>query len=473
MRWQLAFLVALVGCRPAEQSVPPPNPCTMSPPSIDFGEVVSGQRSASRELVLRNDSDQYRVVEVGVPELPFVFVGRPPESVFINAKSSRLFEVAFQPEDGRLRFGELMITELNTREENGLCNFTVPLQGLGSGRVTLNPPQLLFKVEPGQTETQELMINNSRRTPVTITPRVFFTTNPLGGEPITVDSTPVVVPAFGSTAVRVNAVPATPGVVHGAIGITFDDGTALSSEFVLGAGKPVAEVLPSEVNDWRVRYDPGSTPASISKRRLIVRNVGSSGNVNELALRLGMPALSIEAIQGSPQELFVADFGKLGEGLLQGDSTELVMTLWPLSLGPKEFRLKLLVNEPLDTPLDPQEVIEVMVRANVETMPDCSMKVSPATTLQLTPVNGRLEGSVTFTNTGTTPCIVDDPHLSQIVPGYFILSGKTDQVEIAPGASYVITVAGPTQLTSGRVGLLEHHIFNRDSSLDAVELRAP
>lgn len=469
MRWQLALLVALVGCPRPQEPAPIEHPCSVSTTSIDFGEVRSGSRT-SRELVLRNDSPQYKVVDFTVPELPFLFVGQQTGGVFLNANSAKLFEVAFQPDDGRLHFAELSVVDMDKSDNVGRCELTVSLRGLGSGLVTVSPQQFTLRAEPGETRTQELMINNSQRTPVTVSAQVQFREAVTGG-PVTVDSAPLVVPAFGSVPLVVTATPPTPTFVRGNVIFTLaDDGTTRLSEFALVAGKPVAQVMPTELNAWRVPY-----PGNSSTRRLTVRNVGNSGAVEQLKLRTRLPGVSVEAIQGSLQEFSVTESPQLLLGLAQDQSVELEMRLWPLSLGPKEFKVKVLFDDQLNAPMEPDPVIEVMVRANVETMPSCTMTVEPVDTLQLTPVNGRLEGNITFTNTGSTTCIVDDPHLSSTTaPGFFIVSGATTQAEVAAGASYVVTIAGPLQPTSGtRVGALERFIFNRDTQVGSVELRAP
>ena len=470
MRWLLALLVALAGCPRPPDPVPVENPCSVTPTSIDFGEVRSGSRSPSRELVLRNDSPQYKIIDFTVPEPPFLFVGQQAGAIFIPANSAKIFEVAFQPDDGRLHFAELSVVDMDTRYDVEKCELTVPLRGLGSGLVTVSPQQFALRSEPGETKTQELLINNSRRTPVTITAQVLFR-EPVAGELVTVDSGPLEVPAFGSAPLVVRASPSVPTFERGNVIITIvEDGSTRLSEFAVIAGKPVAQVLPTELDAWRVPY-----PGNSSRRRLTVRNVGNSGAVDQLKLRTRLPGISVEAIQGSLQEFSVTESPELFLGLVQGQSVELEVRLWPLSLGPKEFKVKVLFDDQLNAPMEPDPVIEVMVRANVETMPSCTMTVEPQGTLQLAPVNGRLEGSVTFTNTGSTTCIVDDPHLSSTTsPGFFIVSGATAQAEVAAGASYVVTIAGPLQPTSGtRVGALERFIFNRDTQVGSVELRAP
>jgi hypothetical protein len=143
--------------------------------------------------------------------------------------------------------------------------------------------------------------------------------------------------------------------------------------------------------------------------------------------------------------------------------------LLPLSPGPKEFRVQLFFNDP-DRP-----VTEMMIKATAESMPACSMTVQPMTNLQLAPVSdGGIEGSVTFTNTGATPCIVDEARLNTgAIRGFTIVSGEAPQVEVQPGDSYVVTIAGPRPVTPLRIGALEFHIFNSNSVVQNVSVLWP
>lgn len=474
MRCRLALLVALAGCPPAADPVLPERPCSVSPLELDFGEVETGRRSPTRTVTVRNDSPVLRVLGLAALEPPF-FLEIPTNQLLVPAFGTKVFELGFFPRDGRLHLQDLVFTDELAREGDSKCELTLSLRGLGTGRVSVEPSELAFTLEPGEVETKELLIINSRRTPATVSALVQLRQSLAGGDPVTVDPTPVVVPAAGAVRLPVRAAPHAPDLVLGELLVSAEGEAPLRSRFSLRAGKPVAEVLPRQVIDWRVQYDRASQPASFSRRRLTLRNVGSSGTLPALALKLGQPAFTVEALQGSLAELVVLTGNQPLDGLAQGESAELVLHLWPLSVGPKEFRLRLFVDEPLDDPADPLDpVIEVMVRANAEVMPACTMTVEPASSLQLVEANGRLEGGITFTNTGATPCLVDDLHLaSSTLPGYFIESGAAEQVEVLPGASYVIAIAGPVQSLARRVGALEHHIFNRDSRSEVVELLAP
>ena len=119
---------------------------------------------------------------------------------------------------------------------------------------------------------------------------------------------------------------------------------------------------------------------------------------------------------------------QLTSGVSQGQAGELVLHLWPRSVGPREFVLKLFFLEPFPDPSSfpdpPEQALDVRVRADVETLPACTMTVQPARSLQLTEASGGgLEGSITFTNTGLTSCLVDDVHLASPLPNFFIVSG--------------------------------------------------
>ena len=86
--------------------------------------------------------------------------------------------------------------------------------------------------------------------------------------------------------------------------------------------------------------------------------------------------------------------------------------------------------------------------------------------------DGGAEASITFTNEGSTPCLLDDVRMHPY-PGYFISSSFAPQVEVPPGGSHLVTVAGPFRPYPGGVGSLEFHVFNRDSRREWISVYFP
>ena len=291
MRWTLALAVAFLGCPPPPAPPPESASCAASPLELDFGEVDTGRRSATRSVIFRNDSSTFRVLEVTEPMAPFSLGST---QLFVPAYGTTVLEVAFLPRDGRLHFGELLITD---SLHSGECEVRVGLRGLGRGELAMGPARFDLKVEPGDVGTAELMITNSRRQAVELSAQVQLQQSFAGGDTVTVERGPTVVPPLGSLALPVRGAPLAADVVMGNVVVTTQDGETLRSQFRMIAGRPVAEVSPTEVSVWRAPYDPGSQPASFSRRRLAIRNVGNSGNIDALKLRLGLPSVSVEAIQ--------------------------------------------------------------------------------------------------------------------------------------------------------------------------------
>lgn len=472
----LTLVLMLASCTPPAKDPPPPEPgCEVSQTAVDFGEVESRELGRSL-LLIRNLAQRARRVDIAAPLPPFTLT-QPPGRVSISALGSHELIVNFQPNDGLLHLGELTITESNPAPDGEKCDFTIPLSGLGAGGVSIEPTTIDFgHIEPGEIATREIRLHSSRRTPVSFNTLIDPTGGFIGSSLISLSPASGDVPPLGTVVVTLSAEGRIAGVRRGTLTIFSRDaitgrplnmGGELPSQFTIKVGKPAAQVDAPGVDPWRVGFEATSMPASFSTRRIAVTNVGTSGDVEELALAFGLPSVTIESIRGSPSELSI-ETPSLSTGLLQGRKLELALTLTPISLGPKEFKVQLLTNDPV------QPMRELMVRATAETLPACTMTSPPNVAAMALIPDGGAEASITFTNEGSTPCLVDDLHLeSNTAPGYFISSSSAPQVEIAPGGSHVVTVAGPFRTYPGRVGYLEFHIFNRDSHAELINVYFP
>jgi hypothetical protein len=81
-------------------------------------------------------------------------------------------------------------------------------------------------------------------------------------------------------------------------------------------------------------------------------------------------------------------------------------------------------------------------------------------------------GQVSFTNAGTTACVLDDVRLARVFePDFRITDGGVAQVELAPGAVHVVTVEGPAPGGFGSSGALLFHVFNPNADQQFIELR--
>lgn len=477
MNHRLALLVLLASCVPSptnKQPPPaPPNPnCFSVPTEIDFGEVENVQ-SHSAQVLIRNPSASKRTLTFAEVAPPFS-LDAPSGRVDILPFSSQTRTINFNPDNGQLNFGELVITEENPPPDAGVCELTIPLRGLGAGRIGLEPRNLELQVEPGEVAMAELRVVNFRRKPVTYDAQLMIDNDPFTLRNLSFDPASGTIPALESVTLTLRIETGSAGRIVGLIQLSARDAATGADVFTEGGGfsvnvgKPVAEVISDGLDPWRVGYVQPSNPPSYSTRRIVVRNVGSSGLSGNLALKLEQPGFELQAIQGGVDEIAVDVARTLTTGLLQGESAEISLQLGPRSVGMKEFKVQLRLNDPA------RPLIELMVRANVEALPACTMSWQPRAMLQLAPMpDGGQEGSVTFTNDGLTPCVIDDVRLSaDSIGGYSLVSGGAPQIEVPAGESHVVTVAGHGA-TSAPIGSLRFHIFNRDTWDELVQLHSP
>ena len=79
---------------------------------------------------------------------------------------------------------------------------------------------------------------------------------------------------------------------------------------------------------------------------------------------------------------------------------------------------------------------------------------------------------VTFTNTGTTVCLLDDVRLRRPSdPSFHLRAGGVDQRQLAPGEVHTVIISGPDAGSSERTSQLGFHVLNPNGDRQFVELR--
>lgn len=466
-------LTLLASCLVLACSEPPRAPpsapaliesCRATPSALDFGEVEANRQgaSASRTLRVVNHTGVDRELAVVPVAAPFSTESLPG-TFRLAAGATRDVTMSFAPSDGLLHLAELQLVDLAAGD--GACTLEVPLRGLGSGLLSLQPAVLDFGfLRPGSTKSAELIVSNSSRAPITLgAVNVVFDSGPTAPAPVTVrPPASLVVPAHGTLALELLATPQLSGHVAGRVLLTASAAT-LTAPFVLTAGIPEAETFPTSIGPWLVAFDPVTQPHGFSDRPLYFRNVGPTGPSPDADLRL--TSVRVEALgEALAEELQLNVPAQASAGLQSFAVAELRLHLEPRAAGSKEFLLTLGTNSPL-TPL-----LAIPVRATTAVLPGCELSVSPADALRLSPrPEGLSGGTVTFENTGTTPCVLDDVRLAGEV-NFIIERGQVLQVQIPPGERHVVTIVGPRTPTAARVGALSFHVFNPNSRTEFIDV---
>jgi hypothetical protein len=426
-------------------------PCTITAEPLDFGEVEVGDFE-DRRLVVLNSSDVDR--EVTAVPLAFPFNVRPFETLKLQAHSEEPWVVRFAPDDGLLHLDELVL------EGGGQCDFSLPLRGLGGGTITVNPEKLEFTLGANQRVAKEVLIRNSRRTPTTVTLSWSILSGPATalsqGTPAAIE-----IPAGGVIPVPIIATPPSWDPVRAILSINGGP-KRLEVSVTISPSSPRLEVTPRMIDVPQIGFDLISQPRGFAERTFRLRNVGTSGDPNAPRLQL----VSSIGVFGNPDEVEVS-WPPLPSGLAEGESTELTVRMTPLSLGQKTYAVSL-KTEPLAF-----EQVQINTRANA--LPACAVESQPADVLQLADMgDGGLEGVVTFVNTSSEFCVVDNPRFSLGTPeGFAMIEGAFSQGEIAPGNDHHVRIAGPKSADAGTIGKFGFHVFSPNSDVHWIELRSP
>lgn len=439
-------MVGLVGCA-QQQSMDPP--CVLSQASVNFGVVESTGPGKTIKLQLRNNTKNVPRITISPLAAPFgvapsTFEKLPPAA---NVGSVDVV-VSFQPTDGLLHLDEFTI-----QSDDGQCDLTVPVRGLGSGLLRADPAKPEFTMSLGETQTRELRLINTRRVPLTVE-------RPASIPELTVAFPEgFTIPAGGSVPLRITARMLTWSRRDLELLVT----TALDRVTIpisLIPSSPVLEVTPLPPIDIPIiPMDPNSVPPGYSARTFRVRNAGTTNDpsAEKLIITGFKPTDASSDLRVTP-----VSFTQLSEG----QSTDLGVRIVPTATGPRTFEFKLQTNVG-------EFPVTLTMRASL--LPPCKMTISPTDRLTLHDVpDGGLEGAVTFTNVGLNACTVDGVRLGFDTPGEFSVTGAvSQQFKVLPNEQHEVTVSGPRSVDAGVIGALEYHVYQAHSDVQVMPLEAP
>jgi hypothetical protein len=345
------------------------------------------------------------------------------------------------PSDGLEHRGKL---ELHSSD--GGCEGSVELRGLGSGRLAAVPSSLEFKLNPGQIAKQQISLQNSRRTPVRFQLSVDGFSNALG-----VTRTADTIPPGGTITLTVRAAPTLWSQFTDAV-VIFSEKEQLRIPVTVTPTSPSLEVTPLAIDV------PLAAVGDFVDRTFRITNVGNTGDRDAPRLSfMGPPTV----VLGNREE--VEFFPAALPFLAEGQSFELTMRVRFFSPGPRMFQVALFAI--------PEFVARSPLTFTTEakSWQSCTMQVDPRSSLQLQDVgDGGVVGQVSFTNSGSTLCVVDNLRLQS--SALSMISGGAAQAQVPAGSSHQVTIAGPS---SPDAGTLRFHILNMNGLDESLELLPP
>ena len=417
--------------------------------------------TAFTKMRLTNLSASVVVVDLSPLTAPFLLTAlsgarlRPGESMPLD--------VHFTPIDGLLH-----LTRLTASSSNG-CSVEVPVRGLGAGFLSVSADALDFgNLEPGTSKTSRVQLNNTRRTPLTFSAPELLGRGVDGGgvEAFTVSGPlPLTLPPASLTVLEVTARPPSYGRFIARLSAQ-SASTRFDVQLHVTGGAPVARLSPNPLELPLVGFFPGSNPPSFIGRFVTLENLGNDAGAPFSALQFEPPFFKVESLDGGSPADVRPDTDLFFGGVAPGASALLRLSLLPQAPGPRTYRITFFTN-------DAQQPLQVLeVNANVVVLPPCSMQIVPPDLLDLRPApGGGLRGTVTFTNQGTTRCVLDDVRLEAHEPGFFIVDGGVTQLELAPSQRHVVMLAGPDAGPTSFLGVLGYHVFNPGSFRQGLQLR--
>lgn len=416
------------------------DPVIIEPGGLDFGEVDATSISPqSRFVRLTNPSSGDRVCVIEPLGSPFATLQEG--EVVVKGLSAQTISVTFLPRDGLEHRGKL---ELHSSD--GGCEGSVELRGLGSGRLAAVPSSLEFKLNPGQAATQKISLQNGRRTPVRFQLSVESFSNALS-----VTRTADTIPPGGAITLTVRAAQTRWNQLTDAV-VIFEEKEQLRIPVTVTPASPTLEVTPLAIDV------PVAAVGDFVDRTFRITNTGASGDNN--APKLGFMGLPRVAL-GNPEE--VEFFFSSQPLLAEGESFDLTMRVRFVSEGPRTFQVGL--------PALPEFVARspLTLTAEAKSLQPCTMQVDPRVSLHLQDAgDGGVVGRVSFTNSGSTLCVVDNLRL-QSSP-LSMISGGAAQVQVPAGSSHQVTIAGPN---SPDAGTFRFHILNMNGLDESIELLPP
>ncbi len=469
------------------------------PQLLDFGNVPVGE-TLEFDLELRNTTTLAAQGEVGAitgaDAASFAIKNAGlPGLVLVQPMSTAKVTITFSPTEKRMYQARISL-----RGVGGCPPVDALIRGVGSDDVlTWTPNSLDFGlVSPGFESVKNVVFTNLSSVPITLTgivasaPTDYFHRVPTGQ-----DVARFVVPGGGvPTPMKVACSPSGLGA-RPPSNLTFQTGLRKTPTGVISlacrGGGPKIRVNPRpNVSFGRVGYFPGNTTFQVN-RRVNVQNVGvaprppdptfnlylgsvdpGTGTVGQLPLFELTPKNALTEADEFTVSLFSNYDPATGIVPTAGqNSLDLVVTLRPKSTGRKEAELIIFSNDSAD----PE--VKLAVSAEVEQLPPCNYRVSPASAnFGLVTPGITKDLPITITNLGTATgdkCFLSGIDLAAgSNPAYSIVGGPVAEKELLPQESWqvVVRVTPPGPVPTTLTTLSGELQFNV-TSMTAPQARVP
>jgi hypothetical protein len=455
------LLFFLSACAPGER---PPDGLadggcfSFEPEELDFGEVRTAT-SISQKVKVTNHADE--ILFLTAQSFSDAFLVSIDSTPFLSPGREGWLDVRFQPPDGRLHLSEV---EVSVRDR---CKQRFPVRGLGSGRVESSPAQLSFGgLDLDGTKVLELTLTNTKRTAVIfkevklvddVLIRTGFTS------PFSIDvASGFELAPLASRVIRVTAAPPYAGNFTARLLLLTGENELTTTRITMAGGTPIAELSQTHIEVPFVEFTQVPLNRSFVERHFTIRNVGVQNG--GLDLRFEVPSFRVERDDGGAAEN-TFQLVTPAVSISAGAQAPLTLRYLPTDYGVQAFRIVLLTNE-----IDQPERAVTFV-ANSWPAPSCTMSV-PSEAVFRAAADGGSVAEVNFTNQGLTPCVLDDVHVRN-TGVYRVLDGGVEQLQIAPGRSHVVTLAGPPVGGARLVGELNFHLLIPNSANETVRLVLP
>lgn len=449
-----------------DAGTPVPNRCVPTPDDVAFGVLTPGV-AETRTILVRNPTQETLVIAVGEVSAPFTLEsGR----FKLAAGQQQPLKVSVQTTDALAHLARVTFSGGLACEPTSFL-----LSARTVGQLTVSPPQLDFgNVGIGETKTLAVVLTNSTDHDVRLIDAI--STNAV----FTAAVSTLLLGPRQSSVVQVEARPVVFGTTQATLvltGSSFTRGVPLQ----VNGGRAIAQLEPEVIDVPLVPFFPGAPSESFVARTVLLRNLAPPVAPPNAALRITGP-LRVEAIDGGLEELCVGAWSAAGcaapgQGLITGGQALTVpVRISPTSEGPRQWR----VTFPTNDALAPNQ--QVLITATAARPGECQLDVTPRTlVLGAHPAGTPGVGSLTFHNTGSTPCFVDslalvatpdgdaDGGFAPVSPATVELDGGASFLVIDAGSEHVVTVSVtgrfPNSTVVGQVGF---HVLRADSGVEAV-----
>lgn len=458
------------------------------PSVLDFGKVPVGD-SLPLTLPFTNptsiDARGFVGDLTGADAQSFGFAASSPRGEFtVAAMGSADVTFTFSPTEKRQYEAQVVV-----RGAGGCPDVTLTIRGEGTDEVlTWTPSELAYgHVLPGTEKLLQITFTNVSNVPISLSevtsqaPGDFYVVPALGADP-----TRLVVPGGGvPTAMTIACNPAQLGRRDSTLTFKTPLTRVPMGTIALKCtgGGPKIKVTPSPALAFgRVGYFQGAMNYAVG-RKVTVQNVGTTPPMPDLTANLFLGSVASDGTVGqvplftvtplnadtAADEFTVGlgspyDSSKGLEAVAGRNLVDLSVTLTPKSVGMKEAELVIFSNDPS------QPEVRVTLTANVQLLPPCNFRVSPAAANfgLVTPPNSK-DLPITITNLGTQPnevCYLSGIDLAAgSAPAYSIVGGPIVEHELQPQATFTVVVRvapqGPVPTTL--VSLLGQLAFNVSS----------